>query len=730
MVLMAPAVLAGVGGCDAGAETADDPGHRRMVALLDEVERRTADEHFFLGDRTARRIRTRLETLGEDADPQARWKLHHQAGVLELRLGNLRPAVEHFRAARDLLPRARLGPLWEARTKFDLGVACLRLGEVENCCQRNTPDSCILPIRGGGVHSKPEGSREAIAHFLEVLRGATPDEDLAMSARWLLNIAHMTLGTHPDGVPREYLIPPERFRSEVDFPRFRNVAASLGLATYNLSGGAIVDDFDGDEYLDIVTSTWDTTGRMRFFQNRRDGTFAERSEEAGLAGIRGGLNLKQADYDGDGDLDILVLRGAWLGERGRHPNSLLRNDGGGRFSDVTFAAGLAEVHYPTQTADWADFDNDGDLDLYIGNEHTERLAAPSQLFSNNGDGTFTDIAPAAGVTNDRWAKGVSWGDFDGDRLPDLYVSNYRGANRLYRNDGDGTFTDVAPSLGVTGPEVSFPVWFWDYDNDGVLDIFVASYAGRVALVARHYIGERVEEGLPALYRGDGHGGFREVARQSGLDHPVLPMGSNFGDLDGDGFLDFYLGTGDPDFASLVPNLMYVNRGGERFVNVTFAGGFGHLQKGHSVAFADLDNDGDLDLFEQMGGAFRGDPYGDALYENPGFGSRWVSLRLVGVQSNRAAIGARILVVVREKGRSRSIYRHVTSGGSFGAGPLRQTIGVGGAEAIERLEVFWPRTGTTQTFRDVPLERAYRIVEGSGRLEEIPLRALTLGGVDR
>ena len=147
-----------------------------------------------------------------------------------------------------------------------------------------------------------------------------------------------------------------------------------------------------------------------------------------------GLNLLQADYDNDGDLDIYVLRGAWLGQAGRHPDSLLRNDGKARFRDATFDAGLGEAHYPTQTAAWADYDNDGDLDLYVGNE-----VFPCRLFRNNGDGSFTDVAEFAGVTNDDVAKAVVWGDYDGDRYPDLYVSNFGGPNRLYHNNGDGTF---------------------------------------------------------------------------------------------------------------------------------------------------------------------------------------------------------------------------------------------------------------------------------------------------
>lgn len=192
------------------------------------------------------------------------------------------------------------------------------------------------------------------------------------------------------------------------------------------------------------------------------------------------------------------------------------------------------------------------------------------------------------------------------------------------------------------------------------------------------------------------------------------MGANFGDLDNDGFLDFYLGTGYPPYFALMPNLMYRNRAGESFADVTTAGGFGNLQKGHAVVFADLDRDGDQDVFAQMGGALAGDRFHNSLYQNPGFGNRWVNVELTGVRSNRSAIGARIRVQVLEEGKSRSIYKHVNSGGSFGANSLEQTIGLGKAERIELLEVYWPTSDVTQTFRDVPMDRSLHVLEGSER----------------
>jgi hypothetical protein len=520
----------------------------------------------------------------------------------------------------------------------------------------------------------------------------------------------MTVAGYPDQVPERFRLPARALESDEPFRKFVNVAARVGLDHFGLAGSVAVDDFDGDGYLDAVVASWDPRVPIRFFRNSGHGTFAERSAEAGFTGILGGANLVQADFDNDGATDLLVLRGTWLGTAGRHPMSLLRNDGKGKFTDVTFDAGLAKVFYPTETAAWADYDNDGDLDLYVGNESGDGLTAPSQLFRNNGDRTFTDVAREAGVENHRFAKGVSWGDFDGDRFPDLYVSNLRGeGNRLYRNNRDGTFTDVAPKLGVTRPLSSYACWFWDFDNDGHLDLYATCYQGGVEAVAASYFGEPLPEGteLPRLYRGDGKGGFAEVSAANQLKRPAMAMGANFGDLDNDGWLDFYLGTGYPEYEALMPNVMYRNREGRGFSDVTFAGGFGHLQKGHGIAFADVDEDGGADVFAQMGGAYRGDGAHFALYENPGFENHWIKLKLVGVRSNRSALGARIRLDLD----GRSVYRHVSSGGSFGANPLRQEIGVGRAGEIERIEVTWPTTGQVQTFRKVAVDQTLEITEG-------------------
>ncbi len=689
-----------------------------MRALLREIAHRAPDENPYTGSHRARELRARLDAPAPQS-PQALYDLLLSTGQAELRLGNVQRAIDAYRAAERVQASLKPSIQDRARLQHTLGVAWLQLGERQNCCQDHNAESCIFPIQGAGIHIHRRGSREAAACFERVVGLLGTDDPGGLAALWLLNVAHMTLGTWPRGVPKAMRLEAEALTSSIDFPRLLNIAPDLGLHTADLAGGVVVEDFDGDGLLDILTSSWDPLRPMHYFRNTGTGDFVEQTEAAGLGGLYGGLNLKQADYDNDGDVDVLVLRGAWLMAAGRHPNSLLRNDGKGHFEDVTFKAGLGDVHAPTQVAGWADFDLDGDLDLYIGNESHGSFRAPCQLFRNDGDGTFTDVAAAAGVQNDRFTKGVSWGDYDSDGDPDLYVSNHTGANRLYRNDGDGTFTDVAVALDVQHPHHSFPVWFWDYDNDGALDLYVPSYHAEIADVAAHYLGRPAKYEPSRLYRGDGRGGFTDATKDAGLRYPVRPMGSNFGDLDGDGFLDIYLGTGDPNYESLMPNVLFVNRGGRAFVDATVASGLGHLQKGHGISFADLDNDGDLDVFNQLGGAYPGDSFHNALYENPGFGQRWIALSLEGLRSNRSAIGAHLHLRVQDAdGTQRSVHRHVGGSSSFGANPLRQTIGLGEATQILSLDITWPLRGSRQRFTDLPLDAALRIVEGTAQPERL------------
>ena len=254
---------------------------------------------------------------------------------------------------------------------------------------------------------------------------------------------------------------------------------------------------------------------------------------------------------------------------------------------------------------------------------------------------------------------------------------------------------------------------------------MADYSVSVEKAAAYFLGRDTHEGQPLLYRNDG-GRFTEVSRSLGLEAPVLVMGANHGDVDNDGFPDVYLGTGDPEFESLLPNLLLRNRGAKGFEEATAAFRLGYLQKGHGVAFGDVDNDGDLDLFHQLGGFYPGDAYANALFENPGNTNRWITLRLEGRRANRFGVGARVTVRVRQDGVARSIHSLVGSGGSFGGSSLQQEIGLGAAEAVEEIVVRWPGSDSGESFGAAALDGTYRVVEGRGELEELRVVPIKLG----
>ena len=605
-----------------------------------------------------------------------------------------------------------------------LGIIALRRGEVENCLECVGPSSCIFPIDPAAVHRNPAGSREAVRWFTAYLEESPGD----LRVIWLRNIAAMTLGEYPDKVPPKERIPLERFRSEMEVDRFENVAAAAGLTVRdpNLAGGSIFDDFNGDGFPDLFTTSLDADLGASLLVNRGDGTFEDHSAAAGLGDQVYALNVTRADYDNDGDLDVLLLRGAW-----ENPLrlSLLRNRGNGVFDDVTVASGLGEP-IASESAAWGDYDNDGRVNLFVCGEflpaagdveatrHDPRNRC--RLYHNRGDGVFQDVAIQAGVLNERCAKGSAWGDYDGDGRLDLFVSNLRQECRLYHNEGGDRFRDVAPELGVVGPSHSFACWFWDYDNDGLLDLYVNDYRARNSEEITSSMSVTLEgSSRPRLYHNVGSAGFRDVTVEAGLDRAMSPMGCNFGDIDNDGFLDFYLGTGTMSYGGLIPNRMFKNVNGRRFADVTTSSRTGHLQKGHGVSFADFDGDGDLDLFVESGGAVPGDRSYNLLFRNSCHGRHWLQIKLVGTKTNRAALGARIRVILKDAdGSTRSIYRTVGNNSSFGGNSLVETIGLLEAASVAELTISWPTSRTTQTFRDLAADRTIQITEGSDSVKDL------------
>jgi VCBS repeat protein/ASPIC/UnbV protein len=580
------------------------------------------------------------------------------------------------------------------------GVTALRKAENDNPVTSWGASACILPISPAAVHQNPTGSRLAIEHFTEYLDQFPQDIEVC----WLLNLAHMTLGQYPNRVDSRFRLDLSGFfQSEFDIGRFRDVARSVGVHRFNQGGGAIMDDFDNDGMLDLVVSSFDATQPLSYYRNRGDSRFEDRSKEAGVTDQLGGMVCYQADYDNDGYLDIVILRGAWLNYEIRP--SLLRNNGAGGFVDVTREAGmLAPVN--SNAAAWADYDNDGRVDLFIGCERQNNL-----LYRNKGDGTFEEVALKAGVQGEpaRICKGCTWIDYDNDGYPDMFLNHFAENGRLYHNNRNGTFTEETLSMGIDGPRNGYSCWAWDYDNDGWLDIFATCYDRTFGDVVMGMLGEPHARHSSRLYRNMKGRRFESVGREAGLDMVFSTLGSNFGDFDNDGFLDMYLGAGEPSLATLVPNRMFKNVGGQRFSEITASSGTGHLRKGHGVACGDWDRDGDIDLFVETGGAVNGDKYHNVLFQNPGQGNHWLTVKLVGKKTNRAAIGARIKVVTSAE-KPLTIYRHVSSGSSFGGSPLQQTIGLGEATRVTRMEIQWPTSGTTQVLRDIPADQAILVTE--------------------
>ena len=305
---------------------------KRLAAIADGLD---PDSNNYANRRRALKLEQRVRNKDDAGRPL---DLLISYAVEQVRAGMTKPGLRTLNFLNKTLKdnKVRLTPKQVSLLRGHFITAYLRLAEEENCIAHHGQDSCLMPIQGSGIHTEPRGARAAI-RFIKAELETAPG---SLANRWLLNLAYMTLGEYPDKVPERWRIPPSVFSSAYDIKRFRDIAPALGVATVGLSGGSIMEDFDGDGHLDLMCSSWGYGDQMRYFRNDGRGGFEDRTEAAGLIGEIGGLNLIHADYDNDGDADVLVLRGAWLGEAGRVPNSLLRNEGGGVFLDVTIEAGL------------------------------------------------------------------------------------------------------------------------------------------------------------------------------------------------------------------------------------------------------------------------------------------------------------------------------------------------------------------------------------------------------
>ena len=597
-----------------------------------------------------------------------------------------------------------------------LALAYLRQAELINCQTNHQAESCVFPLENGGIHQDKGPAYNAHKVYKELVAYDSKDSQ----SRFFCSLSKMALGDEPDREDSLWMSS-DIFLEKSNFPRFNNIAGAIGVSTRDHAGGSIIDDFNEDGLLDIFTTSYSLEDETRLYINSGEGYFNDQTTEAGLKGLVGGLNCIQGDFNGDGRLDIYVMRGAWLGDNGKIPNSLLINLGEGKFSDQTKTSGLYREE-PTGSVAAADIDLDGDLDLFVGNE-SARSSYPANLFINQGDGVFVDQAEAYGLKLESFVKGAIWGDVNADGYPDLFLSNYGATNQLFisvRDEKGGvSFEDKSDEWKVSNPVYSFTSWFWDYNQDGYLDLFVSSYDNRNSFLLSAYyydevVGKKKPFNRPYVFKNVEGKYFEEVGEALGLQESIYTMGGNFGDINMDSYPDFYCGTGEFNIWASVPNKMYLNIEGKGFEDVTYSGGFGQIQKGHGVSFGDIDNDGDQDIYHQVGGAAESDVFDNMLFENPGFASNhWIGLKLQGESANTAAIGTKVAVYVSGKeGESDTFYHWVSSGGSFGASSLRLDIGLGSFNQIDSLRVFWPdQKGSTQVFKEVEVNRQYRLVQG-------------------
>ncbi len=439
---------------------------------------------------------------------------------------------------------------------------------------------------------------------------------------------------------------------------FADISAPAGVADAGLGKGIAMADVNNDGLIDLYVSN--KGGSNRLFLNSGNGAFLDFTDQAGPGVDHPGFTMGSVfgDYDNDGCADLYLATG---GQYEIEANRLFKGNCDGTFTDVTEQAGVGLKDF-TYSASFADYDNDGWLDLYCANYG---VGAKNVLFRNNGNGTFLDVTEAAGVGDPSWSWMGVWADVNGDDWDDLYVVNGRypagEPNRLYLNNRDGTFTEAARQAGVSDPNWGLGAAFADIDNDGDLDLFVSNYVG-----------------TNGLYLNDGKGKFSNASERLRGTHEGWGKGPTFGDIDHDGDLDLY--EGDCKLA----NQLYLNDGKANLVD---AADQQPLLKCETVrtkgtAFADLDNDGDLDLYVINWGA------PNKLYENRQNDRNWLKVKLTGTVSNRSAYGAKVKIF--EPGTSQLVaMREIRSATGFCAQqPAIAHFGLQATRAYD-LQVIFP-----------------------------------------
>ncbi|NKB67428.1 MAG: tetratricopeptide repeat protein [Candidatus Latescibacteria bacterium] len=506
----------------------------------------------------------------------------------------------------------------------------------------------------------------------------------ALIPRWALFLAHRSLAGDAGDLPlalqwREATGPTRP-------PQWRDGAPGLGLDRRDGGMGSAWSDCDGDGDLDLFAAG--ARQPVALYRNQK-GRFTEATSQSGLVG-EGAIGNVFGDFDNDGDPDLYLARNGWMGGA---PNSLWRNEGDCSFVDISQEAGVDDGGSSLAAA-WADLDLDGHLDLVVTNG-INGDGSPDRLYHGDGNGTFAEVGAAAGLQPGPTA-GLALGDYDNDGDQDLYLARFKRLNAFYRNDSQIDtlrFQDISRESRAQVPLGAYWPLFFDFDNDGDLDLFCSEMSDyNLALYSRSEGRNRFDRHRPALFRNDGDGTFTDWTYKAGLGRSLGTTEANVADVDGDGFMDIYLSNGGAEMNRLEPDVLLLNRG-----DGTFAAGdiWDQLGKGHGSAFGDFDGDGDPDLYLPIGGVYPGEVWANKLWRNE-YGGHWLTLRLVGTYSNRDALGSRVRV--RAEGRDR--YYQVSS---RGGNSLQLDVGVGTAQIIEEIEVRWP-TGAVQVLRNVEADQ--------------------------
>ena len=603
------------------------------------------------------------------------------------------------------------------------GIARLRLGDYPAATAdfevvlRETPDSATTLRALGAALLRMGAPGPASA----ALRQAVDLEPELLEPRWNLTVAAERAGDDPDALPERYRLDiPDRGAASPF--RFEEVSAEVGIERWSRARGSGWADFDGDGDLDLVALG--IRDPHALYRNRlvEDGAavFASAALDAALFDPRGGWSALFFDYDGDGDPDLYVTRDGWDGE---DENSLYRNDDG-RFVDVAAAAGVASAA-DGFTAAVADVNRDGLLDLYVANGVATRGGAPNELFLGAPEGRFVERGEAMGVADHGRSVGSAFGDYDGDGWPDLLVVNFFEGPALYRNRDGAGFEDVTAAAGLRAPHEGFVGFFFDYDNDGWLDIFIVGFTSdmETALQSRME-GRAVHDGSRlALYRNDRDGSFSDVTEEAGLSWNLGAMAATFGDYDNDGWLDVFIGVGAPPMERFEANRLFRNLGDGTFADVSASAGVNDLGKGHGATFADPDHDGDLDLFVPIGGAFPGDRQRSRFYRNPAtqlpHPNGWLHILLRASSLHPDAVGAQVALRVTDAPQALVQLQEVAVGGGFGVTPSPiLEFGLGQHATVAEITIRWPGGGH-RVLRNVPANQRILVIEDEPGYRVLP-----------